>query len=67
MTLIADKTVRNFPVHHVALVKGDSLSYSIAAASFIPEKGFADAAALNRWLDDQKDLLDYVMALDSQP
>lgn len=33
--LIDGKPVRNFPVHHVALVKGDSLSYSIAAASII--------------------------------
>ncbi|MES2594696.1 MAG: ribonuclease HII [Verrucomicrobiota bacterium] len=33
--LIDGKPVRNFPVHHVALVKGDSLSHSIAAASII--------------------------------
>jgi ribonuclease HII len=33
--LIDGKPVKRFPVHHVALVKGDSLSYSIAAASII--------------------------------
>lgn len=33
--LIDGKPVRDFPVPHVALVKGDSLSYSIAAASII--------------------------------
>ncbi|GEP45824.1 ribonuclease HII [Brevifollis gellanilyticus] len=33
--LIDGKPVRNFPIHHVALVKGDSLSHSIAAASII--------------------------------
>ena len=33
--LIDGKPVRDFPIHHVALVKGDSLSYSIAAASII--------------------------------
>lgn len=34
-TLIDGKPVKLFPMHHVALVKGDSLSYSIAAASII--------------------------------
>ncbi len=33
--LVDGKPVRDFPIHHVALVKGDSLSYSIAAASII--------------------------------
>jgi ribonuclease HII len=33
--LIDGKPVRDFPIHHVALVKGDSLSHSIAAASII--------------------------------
>jgi len=33
--LIDGKPVRNFPIHHVALVQGDSLSHSIAAASII--------------------------------
>lgn len=33
--LIDGKPVKCFPLHHVALVKGDSLSYSIAAASII--------------------------------
>lgn len=33
--LIDGLAVRDFPVHQVALVKGDSLSYSIAAASII--------------------------------
>jgi ribonuclease HII len=33
--LVDGKPVRNFPIHHLALVKGDSLSYSIAAASVI--------------------------------
>ena len=33
--LIDGKPVKRFPLHHVALVKGDSLSYSIAAASII--------------------------------
>jgi ribonuclease HII len=33
--LIDGKPVRDFPLHQVALVKGDSLSYSIAAASII--------------------------------
>lgn len=33
--LIDGKPVRDFPMHQVALVKGDSLSYSIAAASII--------------------------------
>ncbi len=33
--LIDGKPVRNFPIHQVALVKGDSLSHSIAAASII--------------------------------
>jgi ribonuclease HII len=33
--LIDGTRVRDFPVHHVALVEGDSLSYSIAAASII--------------------------------
>lgn len=33
--LIDGRPVRNFPVHQVALVKGDSLSLSIAAASVI--------------------------------
>lgn len=33
--LIDGTPVRDFPVHHVALVEGDSLSYSIAAASII--------------------------------
>jgi len=33
--LIDGKPVRDFPIHQVALVKGDSLSYSIAAASII--------------------------------
>lgn len=33
--LIDGKPVKNFPLHQVALVKGDSLSYSIAAASII--------------------------------
>lgn len=33
--LIDGKPVKRFPMHHVALVKGDSLSYSIAAASII--------------------------------
>lgn len=33
--LIDGKPVRAFPVHQVALVKGDSLSHSIAAASII--------------------------------
>ncbi len=33
--LIDGRPVKRFPLHHVALVKGDSLSYSIAAASII--------------------------------
>lgn len=33
--LIDGTPVKRFPVHHVALVQGDSLSYSIAAASII--------------------------------
>jgi ribonuclease HII len=33
--LIDGKPVKQYPLHHVALVKGDSLSYSIAAASII--------------------------------
>jgi ribonuclease HII len=33
--LIDGKPVRDFPIHHRALVKGDSLSFSIAAASVI--------------------------------
>jgi ribonuclease HII len=33
--LIDGRPVRNFPMHQVALVKGDSLSHSIAAASII--------------------------------
>ncbi|OYW77547.1 MAG: ribonuclease HII [Verrucomicrobia bacterium 12-59-8] len=33
--LIDGKPVKRFPLHQVALVKGDSLSYSIAAASII--------------------------------
>ncbi len=33
--LVDGKPVKNFPLHQVALVKGDSLSYSIAAASII--------------------------------
>lgn len=33
--LIDGRTVKQFPLHQVALVKGDSLSYSIAAASII--------------------------------
>jgi ribonuclease HII len=33
--LIDGKPVKNFPLHQVSLVKGDSLSYSIAAASII--------------------------------
>jgi len=33
--LIDGRPVRDFPVHQVALVKGDSLSHSIAAASII--------------------------------
>ncbi|HEY1083451.1 MAG TPA: ribonuclease HII [Prosthecobacter sp.] len=33
--LIDGKPVRDFPVHQVALVKGDSISFSIAAASII--------------------------------
>lgn len=33
--LIDGKPVRDFPIHHTALVKGDSLSHSIAAASII--------------------------------
>ncbi|MFC5457366.1 ribonuclease HII [Prosthecobacter fluviatilis] len=33
--LIDGKPVKHFPMHQVALVKGDSLSYSIAAASII--------------------------------
>jgi ribonuclease HII len=33
--LIDGKPVRDFPIHQVALVKGDSLSHSIAAASII--------------------------------
>jgi ribonuclease HII len=33
--LIDGRAVRNFPIHQVALVKGDSLSHSIAAASII--------------------------------
>ncbi|MFO1486670.1 MAG: ribonuclease HII [Verrucomicrobiaceae bacterium] len=33
--LIDGRPVKRFPVHHVALVKGDSLSFSIAAASII--------------------------------
>ncbi|MBV6498897.1 MAG: Ribonuclease HII [Prosthecobacter sp.] len=33
--LIDGRPVRNFPIHQVALVKGDSLSHSIAAASII--------------------------------
>lgn len=35
VALIDGKPVRDFPVPHVALVKGDSLSFSIAAASII--------------------------------
>ena len=33
--LVDGNRVRDFPVHHVPLVQGDSLSYSIAAASII--------------------------------
>lgn len=33
--LIDGKPVKHFPMHQIALVKGDSLSYSIAAASII--------------------------------
>ncbi len=33
--LIDGKPVKRFPLHQIALVKGDSLSYSIAAASII--------------------------------
>jgi ribonuclease HII len=33
--LIDGRPVRDFPIHQVALVKGDSLSHSIAAASII--------------------------------
>jgi len=33
--LIDGKPVKSYPLHQVALVKGDSLSYSIAAASII--------------------------------
>lgn len=33
--LIDGRPVRHFPIHQVALVKGDSLSHSIAAASII--------------------------------
>ncbi len=33
--LIDGQPVKRFPLHHVALVKGDSLSFSIAAASII--------------------------------
>lgn len=33
--LIDGTPVKRFPLHHVALVQGDSLSYSIAAASII--------------------------------
>lgn len=33
--LIDGKPVRDFPIHQVALVKGDSISHSIAAASII--------------------------------
>ncbi|MDZ4288113.1 MAG: ribonuclease HII [Prosthecobacter sp.] len=33
--LIDGLPVRDFPVHHVAIVQGDSISYSIAAASII--------------------------------
>lgn len=33
--LIDGKPVKHYPLHHVALVKGDSLSFSIAAASII--------------------------------
>ena len=33
--LIDGKPVKQYPLHQVALVKGDSLSYSIAAASII--------------------------------
>lgn len=33
--LIDGRPVRDFPIHHRALVKGDSLSFSIAAASVI--------------------------------
>ena len=33
--LIDGKPVKRYPLHQVALVKGDSLSYSIAAASII--------------------------------
>ncbi|MBN8419352.1 MAG: ribonuclease HII [Verrucomicrobia bacterium] len=33
--LIDGNPVKRFPLHHVALVQGDSLSYSIAAASII--------------------------------
>jgi ribonuclease HII len=33
--LIDGRPVRDFPIHHLALVKGDSLSHSIAAASII--------------------------------
>lgn len=33
--LIDGKPVKDFPIHHRALVKGDSLSFSIAAASVI--------------------------------
>lgn len=33
--LIDGRPVRDFPIHHLALVKGDSLSFSIAAASVI--------------------------------
>ena len=35
VALIDGTRVRDFPVHHVPLVEGDSLSYSIAAASII--------------------------------
>jgi ribonuclease HII len=33
--LIDGRPVKQYPLHQVALVKGDSLSYSIAAASII--------------------------------
>lgn len=33
--LIDGRPVRDFPVHHLAIVKGDGLSFSIAAASVI--------------------------------
>ncbi|MEQ1752016.1 MAG: ribonuclease HII [Prosthecobacter sp.] len=33
--LIDGRPVRDFPLHQIALIKGDSLSYSIAAASII--------------------------------